>query len=88
MEKHWSEVTPEEKRAKRLEPYFNPTRRKFKNAKAARLYHESITRILKMYMNKVPDRVPVSLPVGNFPLYHNGGDLKKGMYDYKFPRKS
>jgi uroporphyrinogen-III decarboxylase len=84
MEKQWSEMTPEEKRAKRLEPYLNPTDIKFKSAKSAKLYQERTQRILKMYMNQVPDRVPVSLPSGNFPLYYAGGDLKKGMYDYKF----
>jgi uroporphyrinogen-III decarboxylase len=87
MEKQWAEMTTEEKRAKRLEPYLKPDI-KFKNAKAEQLYHERLDRILKMYLNKVPDRVPVSLPAGNFPLYHNGGDLKKGMYDYKFLRES
>lgn len=81
-------MTPEEKRTKRLEPYLNPDKSKFKNEKTAQLYHERLNRILKMYMNEEPDRVPVTLPVGNFPLYHNGGDLKKGMYDYKFLRES
>ena len=88
MEKQWSEMSPEEKRAKRLEPYLNPDKSKFKNAKAAKLYIERLNRMLKMYMNQVPDRVPVTLPAGNFPLYHNGGNLKKGMYDYKFLRES
>ena len=87
MEKQQLE-TPEEKRAKRLEPYLNPTKIKFKDTKAAQLYKERINRVLKMYMNQVPDRVPVTLPVGNFPLYHAGGDLKKGMYDCKFLRES
>lgn len=81
-------MTPEEKRARRLEPYLNPPETKFKNAKAAQLYTERLDRLLKMYMNQVPDRVPVSLPAGNFPLYYNGGDLKRGMYDYKFLRES
>jgi uroporphyrinogen-III decarboxylase len=84
MEKQWSEMTPEEKRAKRLEPYLNPKNIKFKSPAASKLYKERTNRILKMYMNEIPDRVPVSLPAGNFPLYYAGGDLKKGMYDYKF----
>jgi uroporphyrinogen-III decarboxylase len=88
MEKQWSEMTPEEKRAKRIEPYLNPKDIKFKSPKAAKLYKERTNRILKMYMNQTPDRVPVSLPAGNFPLYYAGGDLKKGMYDYVFLRES
>jgi uroporphyrinogen-III decarboxylase len=88
MEKQWSEMTREERRAKRLQPLLNPTDVKFKNQKAAKLYKERTNRILKMYMNQVPDRVPVSLPAGNFPLYYAGGDLKRGMYDYKFLREA
>ncbi len=84
MEKQWAEMTPEEKRAKRLEPYFNPTHIKFKNSGAETLYMQRLTRLLKVYMNEVPDRVPVSLPSGNFPAYYAGGNLHKAMYDDAF----
>jgi uroporphyrinogen-III decarboxylase len=83
-EKPWSELTPNEKRAKRIAPYLNPVGIKFKSKKAARLYQERTDRILKVHMNLQPDRVPVSLPAGNFPAYYAGGNLKKAMYDYKF----
>ncbi len=84
MEKQWAEMTPEEKRAKRIEPYLNPTDIKFASKKVEKLYKERAVRLLKMYMNQQPDRVPVSLPSGNFPAYYAGGNLHKAMYDDKF----
>jgi hypothetical protein len=88
MEKSWKDLTPEEKRAKRIEPYLNPVDIKFNSEKAARLYKERANRLLKAYMNEQPDRVPVSLPSGNFPAYYAGGNLHKAMYDYKFLRQA
>ncbi|HEX7475372.1 MAG TPA: uroporphyrinogen decarboxylase family protein [Dehalococcoidales bacterium] len=88
MDQNWTEMTKEEKRAKRIEPYLNPTDIKFKSQKAAKLYKERTNRLLKVYMNQQPDRVPVSLPSGNFPAYYAGGNLHKAMYDYKFLRRA
>jgi uroporphyrinogen-III decarboxylase len=84
VDKQWSDMTPEEKRAKRLEPYFNPAGIKFKNKDVEKLFKQRTTRLLKVYMNQQPDRVPVSLPTGNFPAYYAGGNLYKAMYDDKF----
>jgi uroporphyrinogen-III decarboxylase len=84
VEKQWAEMTPEEKRAKRIAPYLNPTDIKFKSKKAERLYKERAARLLKVYMNQEPDRVPVSLPSGNFPAYYAGGNLHRAMYDDRF----
>jgi hypothetical protein len=39
-------------------------------------------------MCQEPDRVPVSLPTGNYPAYYVGLNLKKVMYDYKALRES
>jgi hypothetical protein len=88
MEKSWAELTREEKRTKRTAPYLNPTDIKFKSKRAEKLYHERANRLLKVYMNEQPDRVPVSLPSGNFPAYYAGGNLQKVMYDYKALRQS
>ncbi len=88
MEKTWNQLTREEKRAKRIEPHLNPTGIKFRSQKAARLYKERFNRLLKVYMNQQPDRVPVSLPSGHFPAYYAGGNLHKAMYDYKFLRQA
>jgi hypothetical protein len=88
MEKKWEEMTPAEKRAKRVGPYLNPTDIKFKSQRAEKLYKERAARLLKVYMNEEPDRVPVSLPSGNFPAYYAGGNLHQVMYDYKALRQA
>jgi hypothetical protein len=88
MGKEWHEMSRDEKRAKRIESYLNPTGIRFKSRKAEKLYKERANRLLKVYMNEKPDRVPVSLPSGNFPAYYAGGNLQKVMYDYKALRKS
>jgi uroporphyrinogen-III decarboxylase len=88
MEQSWAELTREEKRAKRVENILNPTGIRFKSKKTERLYKERTTRLLKVYMNEQPDRVPVSLPSGNFAAYYAGGDLHKAMYDYRFLRQA
>lgn len=88
MLENWAELNPEEKRAKRLEPYIDPTNIKFKTKKAAKRYKKRITRILKVYKCEEPDRVPVSLPAGYFPAYYTGSNLHRVMYDYKALRQS
>jgi uroporphyrinogen-III decarboxylase len=87
-DKNWKDLTRDEKRVKRTESYLNPTGIKFKSRKAEKLYKERANRLLKVYMNEKPDRVPVSLPSGNFPAYYAGGNLQKVMYDYKALRQS
>jgi len=84
MDSDWKVLTPEQKRERRLQPYLNPVGIKFKTSKAESLYKERTARLLKVYMNQEPDRVPVSLPSGNFPAYYFGGNLHKAMYDDDF----
>jgi len=88
MEKQWSELTREEKRQERLKDYLAPPDIKFRDAKAEKLYKERADRMLKVMMCREPDRVPVSLPTGNYPAYYAGLNLKKVMYDYKALRES
>jgi hypothetical protein len=88
MEKRWSELTPEQKREERLKNYISPPDAKFRDARAERLYNERVTRMLDAFMCKEPDRVPVNLPVGNYPAYYAGWNLKKVMYDYRALRES
>jgi hypothetical protein len=76
-------TTREEKRQKRLGDYVSGKGIKFRNAKAEKLYHERVTRQLKANMCQEPDRVPVSLPTGNYPAYYVGSNFKTMMYDYK-----
>jgi uroporphyrinogen-III decarboxylase len=76
-------MTREEKRQKRLEDYVSGKSIKFRNAKAEKLYHQRVNRQLKASMCQEPDRVPVSLPTGNYPAYYVGSNFKTMMYDYK-----
>jgi hypothetical protein len=81
-------MTPEEKRAVRLERWLNPPGVEFRSQKAGKRYKERVTRLTKALLLQEPDRVPVSLPAGNFPAYYSGLDLKTVMYDYKALRQA
>ncbi len=83
MEKEWSAMTREEKRDARLKNYISPPGVKFRDARAEKMYQERVTRLLKVAMCQEPDRVPVSLPTGNYPAYYAGYDFKRMMYDYQ-----
>lgn len=75
-------MTPEEKREERLKSWTNPRGVKFNSPEAARKYMERTKRLQDAILLKEPDRVPVILPVGNFPAYYAGLNLKTMMYDY------
>ncbi len=83
MEKQWAELTREEKRDERMKNYISPPDVKFRDARAEKLYKERVTRMMKVSRCQEPDRVPVSLPTGNYPAYYAGWNFKKMMYDYK-----
>ncbi len=83
MEKEWSKMTREEKRQARLKDYFSGEGIKFRDARAEKLYKERAVRQVKAMMCEEPDRVPVSLPTGNYPAYYVGSNFKTMMYDYK-----
>jgi hypothetical protein len=74
-------MTPEQKREERFNRWLNPPYVKFKDAAAEKAYQERVTRIIKVIKLEEPDRVPVMLPVGSFPLYNAGMTLKDAMYD-------
>jgi uroporphyrinogen-III decarboxylase len=82
MEKNWSELTPEEKRARRFEEWLKLPDIEFNSPEAKELYQKRKNRIADAYRVKIPDRVPVSLPVENFPAYYAGTDFKTVMYNY------
>ena len=81
MQQDWSTLTPEEKRAERLRSWMEPPESDFASPQAAADYRARATRLVKAINLEVPDRVPVMLPVGSFPLYYAGMTLKDGMYD-------
>ena len=81
MQADWNTLTPEQKRAERLKGWLNPPESDFASPEAAAGYKARVTRLLKAIDLEVPDRVPVTLPVGSFPLHYAGMTLKDGMYD-------
>jgi hypothetical protein len=80
-EKKWADLTPEEKREQRFEWWLSPGI-EFASPEAEKSYRERALRFVNAYRVAEPDRVPVSLPVGNWPAYMAGTDLKTVMYDY------
>jgi uroporphyrinogen-III decarboxylase len=80
-EKKWEELAPQEKREKRFANWLEAPGVKFDSPEAKKGYRERVTRLIKALKRQEPDRVPVSLPAGSFPVYYAGADLHKAMYD-------
>jgi uroporphyrinogen-III decarboxylase len=81
MEKKWRELTPDEKRAERFKRWLSPPDVEFVSLEAEEEYKKRVTRFIKAIRLEEPDRVPVILPAGNFPIYNAGMTLKEAMYD-------
>jgi uroporphyrinogen-III decarboxylase len=75
-------LTREQKREQRLQRWLNPPGVSFRDAKAEKLYKERVTRFTKAFLCEEPDRVPVMVPAGNFPLRYSNLNLKQAMYDH------
>jgi uroporphyrinogen-III decarboxylase len=76
-----------EKREQRYESWLSPDIN-FSSPKARKNYRERAQRFISAYRVQEPDRVPVSLPVGNWPAYLAGTDLHTVMYDYEKARQA
>ncbi len=76
-------LTPEQKREQRFEHWLAAKDVKFKSPEAKKGYQDRVTRFIKVFKLEKPDRVPVILPAGSFPLYYAGMTLKEGMHDNK-----
>jgi uroporphyrinogen-III decarboxylase len=75
------DLSSEQKREKRFEQWLEPKETQFNNPEAKRKYREKVARFIKVFKLEKPDRVPVILPAGSFPLYYAGLTLKEAMYD-------
>jgi hypothetical protein len=82
MAKEWAELTPEEKREERFNRWLSPPGVTFSSPQAEKGYKERVTRFIKAFQLKEPDRVPCILPASNFAAYYAGTDLRTVMYDY------
>ncbi len=83
MDKKWMELTPDEKRAERFKRWLSPPDVEFSSPEAEEAYKKRATRFIRAIRLEEPDRVPVILPVGTFPVYNAGMTLKEAMYDNK-----
>jgi hypothetical protein len=82
MEKKWSDLSPDEKRAERFERWLSPPGIKFSSPEAEVAYKERVTRLINAIQLKEPDRVPVMIPPGFSSAYCAGIELRETMYDY------
>ena len=82
MAKEWAELTPAEKREERFKRWLSPQGVTFSSPKAEKGYKARVTRFIKAFQLKEPDRVPCILPASNFAAYYAGTDLRTVMYDY------
>jgi hypothetical protein len=80
-EKTWAEMTPHEKREKRLQGWLNNWGYRFPSAAAEKAHKTRVQRLIDVYNVTEPDRVPVTLPVGNLPLRMFGVTAYDAMYD-------
>jgi hypothetical protein len=74
-------LTPEQKLEQRFERWLNPQHAQFANDVAKGKYQARVNRFIKAIKLEKPDRVPVILPAGSFPLHYSGMTLKEGMHD-------
>ena len=77
----WAQLTPEQKRQRRLENLTNTKGMSFPSPEAEKAYKVRTQRMVDVYNLKEPDRVPVNLPVGNLPLKMAGIDAYTAMYE-------
>jgi hypothetical protein len=87
-EKKWADLSWQEKREERFKRWLSPQDMVFKNSAAKKAYEARVTRFIKAMKMEEPDRVPVMLPVGNYPAYYAGYDLRTMMYDYAAKEKA
>ena len=78
---NWAQLTPAQKREYRLNQFLNPTDIPFVSQDAAKAYKARAQRLVDVYNVKEPDRVPISLPVGNLPFILAGVSMHEVMYD-------
>jgi len=74
-------MTAEQKREKRFQQWLEPRGVQFKSPEAAEGYRKRVERFIKAFNLEKPDRVPVVLPAGTFPVYYGGMTLKDAMQD-------
>jgi hypothetical protein len=85
---NWKELTPDRKREARFKRWLDAPGVNFKNKEAEQLYKTRVSRFIKAISMEEADRIPCNLPVGWFPTYYAGYNLKTVMYDYQKQKKA
>ena len=80
MEKEWSELSLEEKRAERFNRWLSPKGVNFNSPEAEELYKKNVTRLIDVITLKEPDRVPVIANAGHIPARYSGRAMA---HDYR-----
>ncbi len=76
-----SQLTPEAKREERFRRWLEAPGVDFVSPEAKQAYRERVQRLQDVLLLKEPDRVPVSVMGGNYPIYYGGSTLHRAMYD-------
>jgi uroporphyrinogen-III decarboxylase len=84
----WAQLTPEQKRQRRLDNFLTPPNQQFVSEQAKNAYKMRAQRIVDVYNVQEPDRVPLTLPVGNLPYTNYRINLRTAMYDYELAVKA
>ncbi len=79
--KDWSALSPQEKRQKRFKWWLAAEGIKFESPDAEKAYKQRVKRFIDVYEVRQPDRVPVSIPIGNLPAYRANLTYHDVMYD-------
>jgi hypothetical protein len=79
---NWKEMTPEQKRKWRLDNFLSTEGIEFVSPEARDAYLVRAKRRVDFYNVTEPDRVPLTLPVGNLPYILAGINYRTAMYDY------
>jgi hypothetical protein len=88
MEKAWEEMSPDEKQEMQFQKLLTPKDHegndlRFRSPEAEAVYKASIKRIKAAIQLKIPDRVPVAVFPGMFPVSYSGITVQEAMYDYE-----
>lgn len=70
-----------EKREQRFQRWLSPPEITFLNKATEEKYQQRVQRLIDVITLKEPDRVPLMLPAGGFPLNYSGISLRTAMYD-------
>ncbi len=80
--KSWADKTAEEKRDHRYASWLASPGTEFVSPEAKATYEAAVTRISDAYSLRQPDRVPVSMNMGWYPVNWAGYTSYEAMYDY------